>query len=813
MRILPAALLLAATLGPAARAAPRKAAPRLVEIRIQPSPVLLRGADASRTVLVTGRLADGRLIDLSDRARYSLSDARVARVSAGVVTPLHDGRTTLIASYGKGRAAVPVRVQGASRRRLVSFGNQVLPVLTRAGCNSGACHGKAAGQNGFRLSLLGYDPDLDYRSIVRDAGGRRVCRPEPARSLLLAKPAGDIPHAGGVRFRHGSPEYRLLSRWLAEGARPGDPAAEPRVTGLRLEPRERLLSHPGDRQRLVATATYSDGEERDVTREAQFLSNDTGVAEARPDGTVIVGSAAGDAAIMARFMGQVAVARVTVPMAGTGHPLPPFPCWNLVDGPIYARLKRQNITPSELCTDGEFIRRASLDATGTLPAPEEVRAFLRDTAPDKRDRLVDDLLSRPAYAEFWAQRWADLLRNQTSLPWLKAGPWMFHYWIRDCLATNMPYDRFVRALLTAQGTPSRNPAVVWSQQLAQSSITNDTAQVFLGMRLNCAQCHHHPFERWSQDDYYGFAAFFGRLGNKEGAVYVNTGGEVRHPGTGQVMRPRALDGPVVEVGEFDDPRQKLADWLTAPENPFFARALVNRLWKHYMGRGLVEPVDDLRVTNPPSNPELMDALARDFAAHGFDVRRLTRNILTSRTYQLSAAPRGNNAGDRQCYSHCYDRRLSAEALLDAINQACGTADRFSGVPGGTRAIQLPDATIVSDFLDVFGRPKRETACECERSSSGALAQVLALMNSPEVDAKVRDPHGRAAELAASKRPDAQVVDELYLAAFARLPTEAERKTALAYLASGASGPKGDRRGAVEDLLWTLLNCDEFLFNH
>jgi hypothetical protein len=789
--------------------------PRFVRMELAPRSLVLTGPDAAQTLLVTGRMGGGERLDLSLKATFRVADPRIARVSAGgILTPRRDGRTTVSASYGGKRVAATVRVLGAQEQPPVHFTNQLLPLLTKAGCNAGGCHGKASGQNGFRLSLLGYDPAGDYDAIVKDARGRRVSPAQPDESLLLAKATGAVAHGGGIRFTKRSPAYRLLRRWLAGGMPPGDPAA-PKVAAIQVAPAQRTMRRGGERQRLVVTAIYTDGSCRDVTGEAQYVSNNDQVAVATGEGLVTTRGAAGDAAVMARYMGQVAVARFTVPLE-EGKPVaaPPFPRRNFIDDLVAAKLKQLGVTPSAPCTDYEFIRRASLDATGILPSPEEVRAFVADPDPRRREKLVDRLLARPEHADFWAQKWADLLRNKTRSTEQKVGSWSFHYWIRDALAANVPYDQFARAILTAQGEPADNPPVNWYREVSDlPALVNDSAQIFLGVRLSCANCHHHPYEKWSQADYYGYAALFARVGRKDlgsgaQAVYVDPNGSAQHPLTGETMKPKPLDAPAVELGPFDDPRRQLVDWMVRPANPYFARALVNRLWRHYLGRGLVEPVDDLRVTNPPSNPALMEALARDFVRHGYDLRHLTRLIMTSGTYQLSATPRGNNRKDAQNYARAYARRLSAEVLLDAVNQVCGTSDKFANLPAGTRAIQLPDETVPSYFLDVFGRPQRESACDCERVTEGNMAQTLHLMNSAELDAKVRAEGGRAATLAATGKREPEMVEELYLWALSRPPRTTELATALEYLTA-----KKDRKVALEDLLWALINTNEFLFNH
>jgi hypothetical protein len=613
----------------------------------------------------------------------------------------------------------------------------------------------------------------------------------------------------------GSPEHGLLLRWLKQGMPFGSPK-DPVVTGIECHPRAAVIGR-FSRLQVVVTARYSDGSSRDVTREAQFKSNEEHIARVDHDGLVETDDDTGDTAVMARYMGYVDVCRVTIPLTDAARTAQGevIPKNNYIDELVQAKWAKLKLSPSPLATDDAFLRRAYLDTIGTLPTPAEVREFLADKDPKKREKAVDRLLARPEYADFWAVKWGDLLRNKRrNGKEAQRGTYAFHAWLRNAFATNMPYDRFVRAIVAAQGTVDQHPPVIWYREVRNLvSQTNDTAQLFLGTRINCAQCHHHPYEKWSQDDYYGLQAFFARMGRKEGessaepAIFVKPDGSVRHPVSGKLMQPRGLDGPALEVSEDDDPRHKLVDWMVAPENPFFARAIVNRLFAHYMGRGLVEPVDDMRVTNPPSNPELLDALAADLVSHKFDLKRVTRAILTSSTYQLSSDPVGNNIHDQQNYARCYPRRLIAEVLLDAICAVTEARENFDGLPKGTRAIQLPDEAVGSYFLDVFGRPGRESACECERPRESNLAQTLHLLNSNDLQNKIAT-GGRLAALLKEKKSDAAVLEEIYLTALGRLPRAEEGKSILEYV-----GKSRDRKAAFEDLVWAVLNTKEFLFNH
>ncbi len=782
-----------------------------------PEAVTLRGADAVQRLVVMGPTEDGREADFSRAASYETTDASVATVTAdGEVQPAGNGTASLHIRVGSREATVSVTVSEYGIEPPVSFGNQVLPIFTKAGCNSGGCHGKASGQNGFKLSLLGFDPRFDHDAVTKEARGRRVFPANPDRSLLLLKAVAALPHGGGRKLEAGSAEFATLRRWIEQGTPPPS-TTDPTVERIECLPRLASVA-PQGAQQVIVTAYYSDGSHRDVTREAQYKSNEPEIAKVDDRGLVSADAGTGETAIMARFMGRVDVCRLTIPL-----PAPAVAAAdvhvdqnNYVDTHVQAKWKTLNLTPSPLADDATFLRRAFLDAIGTLPTSDEVREFLADPSPNKRSSWIDKILARGEYADFWAIKWGDLLRNQRKGQRdQQRGTYAFHAWIRNALATNMPYDRFVRGIIAAQGTVDQHPPVIWYRTVRNlTHQTNDTAQLFLGTRINCAQCHNHPYEKWTQGDYYSFQAFFARVGRKSGeiaqepAIFVQPNGSVRHPVTGKTMEPRGLDGPEVKVSEDEDPRQELVNWMAGPENPFFARALANRLWGHFMGRGLVEPIDDMRVTNPPSNPELLDALAKDFVASQFDVKHLIRTIMGSATYQLSSEPNPGNAHDRQNYARAYPRRLLAEVMLDAIGQVSGTTQDFNELPKGTRVIQLPDESIRSDFLDVFGRPMRETACECERPREANLAQALQLLNSNDMQSKVGSAQGRLAGWLKDGKCDAEVIEEIYLAAFARPPLESEQKAVLEYVANQA-----DRRTAFEDLLWAVLNTKEFLFNH
>jgi hypothetical protein len=711
-----------------------------------------------------------------------------------------------------------------------SFVNDVEPLFTRLGCNQGSCHGKGAGQNGFRLSLRGYAPEMDYLWLTREYDGRRIDSATPENSLLLLKPLGKAPHEGGKLFSEGSREYRLLLDWLRAGA-PGPQMTDSDVKRVWAEPAQRTLA-TGAAQQLTVFAEYADGRKHDVTWLARFDSNDAGVAAVDAFGRVTV-KRPGETAVRASFMGQVAVVIVTAPFPQKVNADAFRVRNNFIDDPVFAKLAALNIEPSGLSDDAEFCRRVYLDTIGTLPTPQEVRTFLADKSADKRAKLIDALLERPEFVDAWALFLGDLLQNRKERDHDVRGAKgvrSFHDWLRKQVAANRPWDELAREVLTVTGKSDEHPAVGYyvvtvgeHTEPERSEVVASVAQSFLGTRVGCAQCHNHPLEKYTQDDYYHFAAFFSRMKldrhePKQGPTVLAVGTRdanrmrqpvgVSQPRTGQFLKPQPLDRSAVDVKPGDDPRVALAAWITDPKNEYFSGAMVNRVWRHYLGVGLVEPVDDLRASNPPSNPELWAALNKEFVSHKFDLKHLMRVILNSRTYQLTSATRPGNATDARFYSHYYARRLPAEVLLDAISQATGVPDTFPGYPAGMRALQLPDPTLKSYFLTLFGRSERVTACACERNGEVTMPQLLHLQNGDDVLNKIRAGDGRLSAVLKDKKGDARVTEELFLATLSRAPSANETEAVTKALGDG-----GTREEVYRDLFWALLNSKEFTFNH
>jgi hypothetical protein len=789
------------------------------ELVILPERTVLRGQGARQQLMIERRVDGSFVGPETGDAKFSSANAQVATVDeTGLVTAVGDGRAVLTATVEGRSITTVIEVERASAKYPVSFRNHVVPVLTKAGCNSGPCHGAAAGKNGFKLTLRGYDPELDYLTLTRQAGARRVNRVEPATSLMLLKPTLAVSHGGGKRFSPRSPEYHVIADWIASGT-PAPADDDPAMTRLEVLPASARLTGSSE-QPLLVRAHFSDGHAEDVTRWVKFTTNDGGVASVDQRGTVTV-NGAGEAAISAWYLSKLATARITSAFPDRIDPAvyARAPRANFIDDLVLAKLAELNIEPSPLSTDAEFIRRAFLDAAGILPTADEVRRFLADPAPDKRVKLVDALLARPEFVDYWSYKWSDLLLvSSRSLP--SNAMWSYYNWIRRNVEANIPWDRMSREILTASGNTLANGAAnYFVLHKSPIALTENISMTFMGFSITCARCHNHPLEKWTQKDYYQMANLFSRVGVKNGVdrgdliVYPARTGEINHPRLNVPLAPRPLDGPPMSLDAPGDRREAFVNWLVSPENPFFARSLVNRVWKNFMGRGLVEAVDDIRDANPPSNAALFEAVTRDFVAHRFDVRHLARTIMTSTTYQLTSTPAGRNAADLKYHSHYLARRLPAEVILDAISQVTGVGEDFPGYPG-RRALQLPDAAVDSYFLSAFGRPPRLTAADSERQQEPSITQALHVINGDTINRKLSASRGLIHELVTTNARNEAAIERLYLAALSRYPSDDERRALSAALdSSSGSGDMSARRKALEDLAWAILTGREFLFTH
>ena len=797
------------------------------KIEVFPTEVKLRGLDDAIQMVITGTTKSGMLLDLTSVSQYEAADSKTLRVTpSGRVVPLSNGSSSINVSFGTKKLQVVAKTSDCDINLPINFANQIVPIFTKLSCNSGGCHGKASGQNNFKLSLLGFDPDLDFISLVQESRGRRVFPASPDNSLLLTKSVGIVPHGGGKKMEVGSDEYRLVRRWVAAGVPYGNPT-DAVVTKITIYPENRIMPRNA-KQQFIVTAHYTDGTTEDVTRRAQYESNEQDIATVDSNALVRTNSMAGEAAIMVRYQEFVNIFRATVPLSEKPREFA-FENNTFVDKFTSAKWKQLGLAPSELCSDEQFIRRLSLDLSGTIPTPVQVKAFVDSTSPNKRKDLVEKMLNSSEYSYYFAAKWADILRvKRGGQADNMKGTFAFHGWIRDAIKSDMPYDQFAREILTATGDESETPPTYWYKSLTNpEQYVDDTSQVFLGLRMACAQCHHHPYEKWSQDDYWGMASFFGKIGRKKLAipgqasnnnanqklgVYTTKTGSVTNKRSGKVADYKALGEKAMVMEEDDDPRVKLVDWMVDGKNQFFPKAIANRYWAHFFSRGIVDPLDDMRVTNPPSNPELLDALAGDLVKNGFSLKQLIRSIVNSRTYQLSAVPNDFNKQDKQNYARYYPKRLSAEVLFDAVCLITDSPAGFGGLPtdqlAPKRAIMLPDEGYTSYFLDVFGRPQRISACECERVSEANLAQALHLLNSDEIQNKLARPNGRADAIAKDPRPDAEKIDDIFLWAFSRKPTPQQKESALGHLTKHTM----NKKLAYENIIWALLNTKEFMFN-
>jgi Protein of unknown function (DUF1553)/Protein of unknown function (DUF1549) len=799
-------------------------------LTVYPPKVELRNGDDAIQLIVTMAQPDGKFVDVTHEAQYT-ADAKFATVTnTGRVVPTANGTSEIAISHSGKTAKVPVTAKNIGENLPLNFTNQVVPIFTKLGCNSGGCHGKASGQNGFKISLLGFEPELDFQTLVKEGRGRRLLPTSPDASLFLLKATGQAPHGGGRKMDPASDEYKIVRRWIASGM-PWGNEKDPTLLKISVYPEQRVLSRQ-KQQQFAVYAHYSAGSTEDITRRAQYESNDSEVAVVDGNALVRTLNMSGQAAIMARYQGTVATFRAIVPLDGK-VPNWQFPEKNVVDQFTAKKWRELGLMPAELATDETFIRRASIDITGTLPTPKQVAEFLADKAADKREKLVDRLVETPEYAMYFANKWADVLRvKRRGEQQRAAGTFAFHAWIREAVATDMRYDEFVRSIITATGDETNNPPSVWYKEIDKpEQFVDDISQVFLGQRLGCAQCHHHPYEKWGQDDYWGLAAFYGRVGRKDvpvpmadanrqvrrQVVFTRSNGSVTNKRTQKPSPTKPLDAEPMVVDTIDDPRQKLADWMVDPKNPFFAKTVANRYWAHFFTRGIVDPLDDMRITNPPSNPELLDALTKSVIDNGYSLKALVKLICKSRTYQLSAVPNDFNKHDKQNYARYYPKRMSAEVLLDAVNQFTDNTQGFGNLPrdknAPRRAISLPDESFTSYFLEVFGKPQRISSCECERVNDANLAQALHLLNSDEVQGKIAN-GGRIGAFIKpdDKRPDAEKVEELFLWAFGRKPTAEDSKAALEHIASVVKkSGEAAKRTAYENIVWALMNTKEFVF--
>ena len=793
-------------------AAPSVEVPKITALKIHPESLTLEHARDGRRVLVSGQTKDGKWVDVTSWAVLKPTTDGVQVHEDGYIFPGKVGTTQIAVSVKGVSTALPVTVKSVDALP-VSFVRDVMPILSHAGCNNGTCHGAAKGKNGFKLSLRGYDPEFDYELLIEDISGRRFNRAFPEQSLMLLKPTSEVPHKGGQVVVPDSRDYKLIHQWISEGVA-SDVGKTQRVERLEVFPDSAELSIPGTKQQLLVIAHYPDGTTRDVTREAKFTSSVSEVAKVTDDG-VVTAERRGETAILTRYEGKYSTNGIIVMGNRSGYKWVETPEYNYIDTHVHNKLKRLKILPSELSTDEEFIRRIYFDMTGLPPNPEQVRSFLSDKTPskEKREKLIDVLAESPEYVDHWTHKWGDLLQSNRKFLG-ERGMWLFKQWIHETIAENRPYNQFVHDLITATGSAYANPAANYFRVSREyTAAVENTTQLFLGVRFSCNKCHDHPFEVWTQNQYYEFGAFFadvklknGRLPGEE-VVYASfTPTSVQHPRTLAVVPPAVPFGETKK--DTADKREALAEWLTSAENPMFAKAGVNRIWSYFMGRGIIDPVDDIRSSNPPSNPELLDALTKDFVDNGFDIKHIMKTITRSRTYQQSIKTNEWNKEDTINFSHAIARRLTAEQLLDAIGVATGSQPKFEGVPKNLRAVQLPDSKVKDDgFLKLFGRPERESSCECERTTEVSLAHAMNLINGPTVADAIIDPNGRIAKLLKEDTEDRVIVEELYLATFARFPLENEYTVAVEHLAGAESKEEG-----VQDLMWALINSPAFLFN-
>jgi len=786
-------------------------AAELVEINVYPENIDLSNSRDRQRLIVQARFADGLTEDVTEQATLTSANAEVLRKDGYTFFPAADGETTVNVEYQGKAVQIPAKVQNAGVTPPISYTLDVMPVFLKANCNTGSCHGAARGKDGFRLSLYGFDVNGDYNRITRDFSSRRINLAFPEDSLLLTKGAGVVPHTGGTRFRKGDELYETVHEWLQDGA-VIDQGEIPTVTKVDIYPKGAVLNGEGAQQKITVRAYYSDGTDRDVTHLAYFSSNNDNSAIIEQDG-VVTAQNRGEAFIMARFDTHTVGTHFIVLPKNLQFAWNELPENNYIDTHMHNKFKNLRIIPSELCTDEEFIRRVTLDVTGRLPTVDEYNAFLADVDPKKRDKLVDELLTRKEFVEIWVMKWAELLTIRTTNQISYKSMLLYYTWLQERVANNVPMNVMVQELLGSNGGTFANAATNYYQNETNTlKVAENVAQVFMGMRMQCAQCHNHPFDRWTMDDYYSFAAFFSQIGRKRGEdpreiIVFNSGsGDVRHPVGNRVMAPKFLGGETPDVAGKDR-RQVMANWLASDENPFFSQNLSNIVWAHFFGKGIIQEVDDVRISNPPVNKELLDALSQKLREYNYDFKKLVRDICTSRTYQLSTKTNETNEKDTTNFSHATLRRMRAEVLLDAITQVTTTSNKFPGLPSGARAVQIANGNTSTYFLTTFGRAKRETVCSCEVKMEPNLSQALHMLNGDTVNAKVTQ-GGLVATRLGEEVPHEKIIEEIYVRCLTRKPTEKELTNLMELVSL-----EENKQQALEDVFWALLNSREFVFNH
>ena len=786
--------------------------PAPTEIKVFPANVNISDARDLQSLIVQAIRPDGVTVDVTSQVQWQLENETTARIDQNRIFPVADGQANLKVTFGELTTDLPITVSNAQTKKPISFELDVMPIFMKSGCNTGTCHGAASGKDGFRLSLFGFDPKGDYHRLTREMAGRRIDLALPEKCLLVEKATGQVSHTGGKRFELDDQYYNVLMEWLRDGA-VIDPAEVPRVERLEVYPPSAVLEGAETTQQMSIRAVYPDGTDRDVTDLAYFLSSNDNSATVNQQG-LIQASNRGEAFVMARFETHTVGIPVIVLPAGSEFQWKDIPETNYIDTLINKKLKTLRIQPSELCDDGEFIRRASLDICGILPSTEELNTFLADTDPEKRSKLVNNLLERKEFVEIWVMKWAELLQVRSSQVVSYKATLLYYNWLQEQIASNVPINEMIVNLLSSEGGTFSNPATNYYENERDTlKVTENVAQVFLGMRLQCAQCHNHPFDRWTMNDYYGFSGFFTQIGRKrsgndprEQLVFDRGGGEAKHPVTGQNMVPKFLGGETPDV-KGKDRRRVVAEWITSAENPYFSKNLSNIVWAHFFGRGIVHEVDDVRVSNPPSNPELLDELGKKFSEYNYDFKRLVRDICNSRTYQLKTQTNPTNESDNSNFSHSFLRRIRSEILLDVISQVTGTRNKFRGLPLGARAVQIADGNTSTYFLTTFGRSQRASVCSCEVKMDPNLSQALHLINGETIQNKIKQGGTIKQQLDAKVEPVA-IIKNLYLRCVAREPGDEELKELIAYI-----GDAEDPLPALEDIFWALLNSQEFIFNH